>query len=221
MTATIETLGAAYSGFLTLPPPLQAQVTRDLRGFRAERGQLLTALDDGCRVPFVLGGAVQIALPLPRGRFMPLYTLAQGDWCVMGVAHAVGQAPRPLLATAVDDAWGVTLAGRVVRTCLDAHRGLWSAAFAVVTARVVDLTDVVLRLAATTVDQRLASLLLARGPHVDATHQGLADELGTAREVVSRALEHFAAEGLVRLGRAHIEVADPRGLAEHQLPPGH
>lgn len=77
----------------------------------------------------------------------------------------------------------------------------------------LDLTDVMARLAATTVVQRLALLLIERGLHIDATHQGLADELGTAREVVSRALEHFAAEGLVRLGRGHIDVADPPRLA--------
>lgn len=54
------------------------------------------------------------------------------------------------------------------------------------------MAGVVADLAVTTVDQRLAALLLERGTQVDATHQGLADELGPAREFVSRVLEHFA-----------------------------
>jgi CRP/FNR family transcriptional regulator len=111
----------------------------------------------------------------------------------------------------------------VVRAGIEARHALRVAAFEAVTARLIDMVEMAVRFAATTVDQRLAALLLRRGPRIDATHQGLADELGTAREVVSRALEHFAAEGLVRLGRSQIEVADPRGLAGRNtrtLPPG-
>ena len=45
------------------------------------------------------------------------------------------------------------------------------------------------------------------------THQEIATELGTAREVVSRLLKHFEAEGLVRLERRQIVVADAGRLA--------
>ncbi len=216
MTVTIETLGSAYPGFLALPAPLAAEAGRHLQPFAPGRYRVLKGSLDGQRVPFLLGGVLQIALPLASGRHVPLYTLQRGDWCVMAMAPVFGQTARPLLATPRDGARGATLPAAVVRACLDAQRDLWTDAFSRVVGRILDLTDVMGRLAATTVDQRLASLLIERGPHISATHQGLADELGTAREVVSRALEHFAAEGLVRLGRAHIEVADPTGLAGHQ-----
>jgi CRP/FNR family transcriptional regulator len=216
MTVTIETLGAAYPGFRALPASLTADVSRHLLPFHAAPHSVVRGFDEGRLVPFLLGGALQIALPLSSGRHVPLYTLERGDWCGVAMAPVFGRASRPLQATVRDGAWGGTLPARLVRACLDAQPVLWADAFARVIGRMLDLTDVLGRLAATTVDQRLASLLIERGPHIDATHQGLADELGTAREVVSRALEHFAAEGLVRLGRAHVEVADPRRLAEHQ-----
>jgi CRP/FNR family transcriptional regulator len=49
-----------------------------------------------------------------------------------------------------------------------------------------------------------------RGSHgpIAATHQDIATELGTAREVVSRLLKQFESEGLVRLERRQIEIAD-------------
>jgi CRP/FNR family transcriptional regulator len=68
-------------------------------------------------------------------------------------------------------------------------------------------------IAMTRVDERLADLLVSRGPVLKATHQALADELGTAREVVSRILEHFEHNGLVRLRRARVDVLKPRHLA--------
>ena len=45
-----------------------------------------------------------------------------------------------------------------------------------------------------------------------ATHQQLADELGSVREIVSRLLKGFAAQGLVTLGREQIEILDAAGL---------
>jgi CRP/FNR family transcriptional regulator len=48
------------------------------------------------------------------------------------------------------------------------------------------------------------------------THQELADEVGSTREMVSRILESFADRGLVRLGRRRIEVHDP-GALRHAL----
>jgi CRP/FNR family transcriptional regulator len=61
-------------------------------------------------------------------------------------------------------------------------------------------------------DQRLASLLLGKGRELHVTHQHLADELGSVREMVSRLLKSFAEQGLVRLGREQIEILDPAGL---------
>jgi CRP/FNR family transcriptional regulator len=67
-------------------------------------------------------------------------------------------------------------------------------------------------------DQRLASRLAERvrsGERtIHATHQGLADELGSVREIVSRLLRSFEDRGWVELGRESIVVRDPEALAE-------
>ena len=61
-------------------------------------------------------------------------------------------------------------------------------------------------------DQRLAQHLLERGPHLMTTHQAIADELGTVREVVSRRLKQLEGRGLVRLERGQIEVINEAGM---------
>ena len=63
-------------------------------------------------------------------------------------------------------------------------------------------------------DQRLAGLLLGKGRLIHATHQQLADELGSVREMVSRLLKNFADQGLVRLSREQVEILDPTGLRQ-------
>ena len=47
---------------------------------------------------------------------------------------------------------------------------------------------------------------------VHATHQQLADELGSVREIVTRLLKGFAEQGFVALGREQLEILDPPGL---------
>jgi CRP/FNR family transcriptional regulator len=84
--------------------------------------------------------------------------------------------------------------------------------FALFSERMAELMQLVEEVAFRKLDQRLAALLLGKGRVVRATHQQLADELGSVREMVSRLLKGFAEQGLVRLGREQVEVLDPAGL---------
>jgi CRP/FNR family transcriptional regulator len=63
-------------------------------------------------------------------------------------------------------------------------------------------------------DQRLAALLISKPNPINITHQNLADELGSLREIVSRLLKNFADKGWIVLGREQINVTNPESLAE-------
>lgn len=61
-------------------------------------------------------------------------------------------------------------------------------------------------------DTRLAQLLIHRGPVLEATHQKLADDLGSVREIVSRLLRRFEQRRWVKLGRERVTVLDRKAL---------
>lgn len=65
-------------------------------------------------------------------------------------------------------------------------------------------------------DIRVSELLLARSGgragNLRITHQEIADELGSSREVVSRILEDFKSRGLLRLFRGGVEVVNPQAM---------
>ncbi len=84
--------------------------------------------------------------------------------------------------------------------------------FTLFSERMAELMQLVEEVAFRKLDQRLAALLLGKGRMVRATHQQLADELGSVREMISRLLKGFAEQGLVRLGREQVELLDPAGL---------
>ena len=69
-------------------------------------------------------------------------------------------------------------------------------------------------------DRRVASLLLnqAKGQNpMRVTHQEIAAELGSSREVISRILEDFSKEELIESGRGTIEVLDFEGLESRSV----
>ncbi len=66
-------------------------------------------------------------------------------------------------------------------------------------------------------DRRVASLLLNKSKvtnPISVTHQEIAAELGSSREVISRILEDFSQKGVVEVGRGAVEILDLEGLAD-------
>ena len=81
--------------------------------------------------------------------------------------------------------------------------------------RLADLTSLIDAVAFSRLDQRLAAALLGHGPEVATTHQRLADEIGTVREMVTRLLKRFEGEGWVALSRERIRILDSAALRAH------
>jgi CRP/FNR family transcriptional regulator len=92
------------------------------------------------------------------------------------------------------------------------HKPFRDYVFSLFSERLADLMSLVEAVAFHKLDQRLAALLLGKGELVRATHQGLADELGSVREMVSRLLANFQDRGWVELGREQIRITDAQAL---------
>ena len=78
--------------------------------------------------------------------------------------------------------------------------------------RMADLTSLVDAVAFHKLDRRLAAALLGHGPQRAVSHQMLADELGTVREIITRLLRRFEREGWVALGREQIQITNGPAL---------
>jgi CRP/FNR family transcriptional regulator, anaerobic regulatory protein len=203
----------AYPLLRQLPAHLIARVRSELQPVRAADGQELFNVGDDCRVlPLLAAGSIRVHKPLPTGRTMPLYTLSPGEFCSLSVSCLLADVVYPAAARAAGDVVAAGMPKPLFRTLVDEVPAFRHEMFGLFAARLCFLMTLIEEMAMTRLDERLADLLIARGPVIRATHQALADELGTAREVVSRILEHFEQSGLVRLRRARVDVLDPRHL---------
>ncbi len=205
-------LRTCYPVIDTLAPPIREHLLAAARELRAPAGATLFDEHQDCQgFPFVLEGSVRVFKRSPNGRELPLYRIAVGETCIITSACLLGHSAYNACGMTETDSTLMLLPSAVFDECLadTAFRGF---IFQLFTKRMADLMQLVEEVAFQRLDQRLAALLLGHGPRVNATHQRLADELGSVREFVSRLLKGFATQGLVRLSREQIEILDPAGL---------
>ncbi|MCX7961324.1 MAG: Crp/Fnr family transcriptional regulator [Burkholderiales bacterium] len=166
-----------------------------------------------CRgFPFVLEGRVRVAKLSASGREIVLYRVHPGEGCVLTSSCLLGRLDYSARGTAEGEVLLALLARTRFDALLASHAPFREYVFRLFGERVAELMQLVKAVAFQRLDRRLAALLLGRGNPVRATHQALADELGSVREIVTRLLRHFAEEGLVSLGRERIEILDPARL---------
>ncbi len=195
-----------------LPAALLQRVGEALQRIDLPAGTVVFDERQPCRgFPFVLGGAIRVAKLSASGRELPLYRVLAGESCIITSSCLLGHADYN--ARGVSE--GETTLVLLPRPLFDEMMGepaFRDFVFTLFSERMAELMQLVEEVAFRKLDQRLAALLLGKGRMVRATHQQLADELGSVREMISRLLKCFAEQVLVRLGREQVELLDPAGL---------
>jgi len=192
-----------------LPPPLAARVAAEAQPRIFPDGTpLFDELAPCTAFPLVLEGAIRVTKRGENGRELLLYRVGPGESCVLTTSCLLGRADYRAAGFAEGALEFVALSQPLFEALIDGHRPFREFVFGMFSERIVELMMLVEEVAFSRLDRRLAALLLERGPRVAATQQSLADELGSVREIIGRVLRSFEADGLVRLARGSVEVAD-------------
>lgn len=193
--------------FQKLPAAVVEEIVSSAALRQAPAGAILFEAASPCTgFPMLLEGSVRVVKSAPNGREVQLYRITPGESCLLGgsaySATGVAQTAVTLLA----------LPPVVFHRLLAEYKPFRDYVFGLFSERLADLMTLVEAVAFHKLDQRLAALLLGKGELVRATHQSLADELGSVREMVSRLLSNFQDRGWVALGREQIRITDAAAL---------
>lgn len=166
---------------------------------------------------FVTRGALRVHYVTPEGRDATLYHVEPGATCVLSLGAAFADEPYPAWVDAgADGARFVRVPGPLFRRLVDGEAAFRELVFSALSGRLLELMCTLEDLGSRRIEQRVARHLLRRlGPDqsIRATQAAIASDLGTAREVVSRALRDLVRRGIVRTRRGRIEVCDADALA--------
>lgn len=215
MTATTtpaQDAFALYPALAVLPAAQRSRVEAESLAMDLPAGARVFAAGDAPRgFPLVLDGSVRVAKVGAQGRELALYRVGPGQGCILTSSCLLGASPYTAEGV-VERPTRLLVLPPSLFSALLAHEPFRAFVFRLFSERLADLTELVEAVAFRRLDARLAERLLGRGAKLRITHQGLADELGTVREMVSRVLKSFEDQGLVALGREQIEIVDPAGL---------
>lgn len=163
--------------------------------------------------PLLLEGSVKVIKLAASGRELMLYRVVPGGSCIISSSCLLGHTDYNARGIAETPLTLAALPVGAFAALMVEHTPFRDFVFHLFADRIGELMQLVEEVAFARLDQRLAKLLLARNETVlGVTHQQLADELGSVREIVSRLLKGFAEQGLVTLGREQITITDRPGL---------
>lgn len=162
----------------------------------------------------VTAGSVKVLTVTDSGRELLLYRVGPGQTCVLTTAALLARADHDAEGLAETDTEALAIPRPLFEKLLASSPAFRQFVFSSYGERLRDLILLVQEVSERHVDRRLARFLSERAQApIEMTHQEIAAELGTAREVVSRLLKQFAGDGLVTLERRHVAVADATRLA--------
>jgi CRP/FNR family transcriptional regulator len=183
-----------------------------------ERGTVLFSPGQECFGFVALKkGSIKVVLTSVGGREIVLYHVHPGEICLqtfgcltMGTSYsAFGIAEQNLELEIIPPT--------KFHELLASDSQFRQEIFNSVATRFADFERLVENVALSSVQMRLARALLRLSEDsssVEMTHEGLANEIGSAREVVSRQLSKFAKSGIIEMARGKIEIINTKKLAD-------
>ena len=215
-----EELLELYPSLAELPTERVAAFLQSTAPLHVPAGTVL--FDEGapCQgFPLIIEGKVRVTKQSPvtegkhAGRELPLYRIEPGEICLLSTGcllagtefHARGVVEAPITLMMLPPPTFEEF------TTYPSFRRY---VFSQFSERLQELMGLVEAVAFQRLDQRLANALLGRGRVLHITHQQLADELGTIREMVTRLLGRFEESKMVMLSREKVEILDAAKLRE-------
>jgi len=160
-------------------------------------------------------GSVRVTLNALSGRSVTLYRLEPGDTCVLTTSCLMSSRRYPAEARTETPVTALAMGRSVFERGLEESAPFRRFVLDTFSRRLAGVIERMEAVALTPVEARLAALLLALdrdNGEVEITHHRLAEELGTAREVISRHLKRLEGAGLLTPGRGRVRLTDHAGL---------
>jgi CRP/FNR family transcriptional regulator len=187
----------------------------------ARAGRTLFDVGTECRAyPLLLGGSIRVTRFLSDGREIVVYRLRPGEGCVLSTSCLLGNLPYPARGLVEQDLHGIMLSKGAFQSLVQTSGPFREFVLQSFADRTLQLIDLIELLGFGQLDQRLAHTLRDRPNVIESTHEQLAQEVGSVREVVSRVLKRFEHQGVLHLARGKITIVDRQALDRIARPYG-
>ena len=187
---------------------------------KAAEGTLLQGSGSQC-LGFVIlrSGRLRVYILSDEGREITLYRLFERDMCLFTASCVMKNIQFDVLVEAEMDTQMWVVPPELYKSLMEESAAAANYTNQLIGSRFSEVMWLLEQVMWKSFDRRLAAFLLEESrlegtPVLKITHERIAAHMGTAREVVTRMLRYFQNEGLVRLSRGTVELADEKRLAQ-------
>jgi CRP/FNR family transcriptional regulator len=165
----------------------------------------------------VIKGRLKVYITNENGKEMTLYRLFDNDVCVLSGSCGVKNISFEVQVRAEEQTQLITIPGTTYHNLESKYPEVSQFTSEMMAARLSDVMWTLEQVAFSSMDKRVASLLIEQRAMVQSdeimiTHDEIARDLGTAREVVSRMLKYFQNEDWITQGRGKVYIKNPSAL---------
>ncbi|MCL6587400.1 MAG: Crp/Fnr family transcriptional regulator [Anoxybacillus sp.] len=182
------------------------------------KGTVVFREGDICEhVAFIVSGVIRVAKIGENGKEVNLYRVCRGESCVLTISSVLSRSPFPATAIVEEDAEAMIVPKDTFVTMMTTHTQLQTFVYDMMMNRFMAMMQMIEHIVFEKMDKRLIEFLLGwceknKTNVIEMTHEYIATELGTAREIVSRILKQLEREGYVQLARGKIKIVDKEKL---------
>lgn len=177
----------------------------------APAGTTLYWEGDSCgQIVFLLAGLIRVFKAHDGGREITLYEISPGETCILNASCILSHTTYPANAKAVTDVFLLSFPAADFKQLMDRYHELRAFVFGLLSERLTSVLALLEEVVFNRMDERLYDYLIERSAdnQLESTHQAIANDLGTSREVVSRLLKDMERRGKVSLSRNSIQLLD-------------
>ena len=204
-----EEFSATFPGFRQHDSALLEKILSDsaYRTF-SENDRLYMEGDRCTGIAFLLSGEIRVYKISEGGREITLYQIFSGETCILNASCILSHQLYPANATGIADGTMLYLPQKAFLELMAESDAMRAFIFSLFSQRFNEIIELIEVVTFGRMDIRLKDYLIEKSENhqLQTTHQKIANDLGTSREVVSRLLKDFEKQGQLNLGRNRIEI---------------
>ena len=179
-------------------------------------GQVVFQEGEPCGiVAFLLKGVIRVSKIGKSGKEIYLYRVREGEACILMISSVLASKDYPATATIEEDVEAILLPIPVFKGWMGKNEVMQQFVYKMLSERLVSVMTLIEEIVFHKMDERVAEFLIEmKGEEnlLTITHDAIAMELGTAREVISRIMKEFQQKGWVSLSRGKINILNQIAL---------
>ena len=198
---------------MKIQPPLDFLLQQDsVTKIKAPAKTTICRTGDSCQNLIIIqSGLVRVSHIAPDGRSITLYHIGENESCLLTASCIMNHTTFPAIAETETAVTGYAIPAQKVQQWMQSEIQWQQYLFSLLSQRMASLIDLVNSLAFKQLDKRLETWLLQQSElentlTLKTTHQFIADELASSREVISRLLKDLERQQLITLSRGYIQI---------------